>query len=215
RCATRIGRRAAIVPGPPCVPAQLGVAACPCRGQVDEAAYADHVGAVRRALTNEPGVALQPLEARMDRLAEEERFEEAAATRDRLAALARALQRRRTIAMWRGVRCLVVECDGQRIEIRRGLVRWADEELEHQPAAGPPPKTRREESSEESSRRRSNESSDESPTRKWVAGGDIAEILLVDRWLSRNAARVRVHVVDGELMSALPRIVAGANPRSR
>ena len=48
-----------------------------------------------------------------------------------------------------------------------------------------------------------------------VAGADIAEILLVDRWLSRNAGRLRVHAVDGELMSALPRIVAGANPRSR
>jgi DNA polymerase-3 subunit epsilon len=226
RCATRIGRRAAIVSGPPCVPAQLGVAACPCRGHVDEGTYADHVGTVRRALTNEPGVALQPLEARMHRLAEEERFEEAAATRDRLGALARALQRQRTIAMWRGVRCLVVECDGQRIEIRGGRVRWADEELQLGPAGGQPSKTRREESSDESPRRRSNESSDESlsespgerrtdessdesPARKSVAEGDIAEILLVDRWLSRNAGRVQVHVVDGELMSALPRILAG------
>ncbi|MDQ1381162.1 MAG: polymerase subunit epsilon, partial [Actinomycetota bacterium] len=176
---------------------------------------------------NEPGVALQPLEARMHHLAEEERFEEAAATRDRLGALARALQRQRTIAMWRGVACLVVECDGQHIEIRRGLVRWADEELQLEPPGGQPPKTRREESSDESSggrrteessdespgRRRTDESSDESPARKLVAGCDIAEILLVDRWLSRNAGRLRVYAVDGDLMSALPRIVAGTSPR--
>jgi DNA polymerase III subunit epsilon len=251
RCATRIGRRAAIVAGPPCVPAQLGVAACPCRGHVDEGTYAEHVGAVRRALTNEPGVALQPLEARMHRLAEEERFEEAAATRDRLGALARALQRRRTIAMWRGIGCLVVECDGERVEIRRGRVRFAEElagpeGLRLDPAP-PPPQSRCDESSEESPQRRSNESSNESPgsprsddssnesptrrsrpagrsdessnespTRSSAAdGADIAEILLVDRWLSRNAGRLRVRAVDGELMSALPRIVAGTTPRSR
>jgi hypothetical protein len=209
------------------VPAQLGVAACPCRGHVDEGTYAEHVGTVRRALTNEPGVALQPLEARMHHLAQEERFEEAAATRDRLGALARALQRQRTIAMWRGVASLVVECDGQHVEIRRGLVHWADEELQLEPASGRSPKSRRDESSDESpGRRRTDESSDESPggrrtdessdessARKFVVGCDIAEILLVDRWLSRNAARLRVYAVEGDLMSALPRIVAGTSPR--
>ena len=66
----------------------------------------------------------------MHRLADEERFEEAAATRDRLGALARALQRRRTIAMWRAVARLVVECDGQRVEIRRGRVRWPDDDTD-------------------------------------------------------------------------------------
>src|SRR5712691_9998579 len=80
RCATRVGRRAPIVEGPPCVPAQLGVATCPCRGHVDDATYEAFVGTVRRALTTEPEVALGPLEARMHRLAEEERFEGAAAT---------------------------------------------------------------------------------------------------------------------------------------
>jgi hypothetical protein len=48
-----------------------------------------------------------------------------------------------------------------------------------------------------------------------VDGAEIAEILLVDRWLSRNAGRLRVEEIDGELISALPRIVAGATPRSR
>jgi DNA polymerase-3 subunit epsilon len=51
RCATRIGRRAAPEPGPPCVPAQLGVATCPCRGQVSDTDYERHVETVRRALT--------------------------------------------------------------------------------------------------------------------------------------------------------------------
>ncbi|HEY5173812.1 MAG TPA: DEDD exonuclease domain-containing protein [Acidimicrobiia bacterium] len=177
RCATRVGRRASIVAGPPCVPAQLGVAACPCRGHVAEETYADFVSTVRRALTTEPAVALAPLEARMHRLAERERFEEAAATRDRLAALALALQRRRTVAMWRAVARLVLECDGQRVEIRRGLVAWPDDDADGL-----------------------------DPTVERAPGADFAEILTVDRWVARNAGRLRVAAVDGELASALPRI---------
>ena len=184
RCATRVGRRAAIVAGPPCVPAQLGVAACPCRGHVAEETYADFVSTVRRALTTEPEVALGPLEARMHRLADAERFEEAAATRDRLGALAVALQRRRTVAMWRSVAQLVVECDGQRVEIRRGLVVWPDDDTDGL-----------------------------DPALERAPGADFAEILTVDRWAARNAGRLRVAAVDGELASALPRI-AGREPVS-
>jgi DNA polymerase-3 subunit epsilon len=184
RCATRVGRRAAIVAGPPCVPAQLGVAACPCRGHVAEETYADFVSTVRRALTTEPEVALRPLEARMHRLADAERFEEAAATRDRLGALALALQRRRTVAMWRSVAQLVVECDGQRVEIRRGLVVWPDDDTDGL-----------------------------DPALERAPGADFAEILTVDRWAARNAGRLRVAAVDGELASTLPRI-AGREPVS-
>ncbi len=191
RCATRVGRRATIEPGPPCVPAQLGVAACPCRGHIAEDTYAEFVGIVRLVLTSAPEVALGPLESRMHRLAEDERFEEAAATRDRLTALARALQRRRTIGMWQGIERLTVECDGQAVEIRRGRVQWADEIT----GADADPALRVGDSSEESSTRGN--------------GGDIAEILLVDRWLARNAARITVAAVDGELASQLPRISAG------
>lgn len=192
RCATRVGRRSAIVDGPPCVPAQLGVAACPCRGHVDETTYAEYVGTVRRALTTEPAVALVPLEARMHKLAEEERFEEAAATRDRLAALVRALQRRRTVAMWRSVPRLIVECDGQQVEIRNGRVHWPDDT---------PTLLRR------------GDSSEDSPTQNTGAGGadgvggdDIGEILAIDRWITRHAGRLELRFVEGELVSALPRI---------
>jgi DNA polymerase-3 subunit epsilon len=182
RCATRTGRRAPIVAGPPCVPAQLGVAACPCRGHVGEDAYADFVDTVRRALTSEPEVALDPLARRMHRLAGEERFEEAAATRDRLAALARAIDRRRVVAMWRRVERLVVDCDGQRVEIRRGRVCWPDDEmLEADPVAN-----------------------DEA---------DIAEILVVDRWITRHANNLHLAHVTGELASGLPRIEVGSSIR--
>lgn len=179
RCTTRIGRRTPIDPGPPCVPAQLGVATCPCRGHVDEGTYAEFVGTVRRALTSDPEVALGPLESRMHRLADDERFEEAAATRDRITALARALERRRTISMWRRIDRLVVECDGQRIEIRRGRVRWPDDDDDLTLAQDP----------------------DDT--------GDVAEIFIVDRWIARNAHRVQIATIAGELASELPRILAG------
>jgi DNA polymerase-3 subunit epsilon len=194
RCGTRIGRTAALVDGPPCVPAQLGVAACPCRGHVDETSYAEFVGQVRRAVTHEPGIALLPLERRMMRLAEDERFEEAAATRDRLAALARALERQRTLAMWRGIRRAVVRCDGRRVEVRYGLVVLADDDSFD--AAMFAARSAREDSSEESPRR-------------GYAAQEVAEVLAVDRWLRRNAGRLEILFVDGELASPLPRITDG------
>jgi DNA polymerase-3 subunit epsilon len=201
RCTTRVGRNTAITAGPPCTPAQLGVAACPCHGQVAETAYAEFVGTVKRALTSEPEVAIRPLETRMHRLADDERFEEAAATRDRLAALARALQHRRTVAMWRGIERLVVDAGGQRLEIRRGRVHWPDDD---------PLFPRHNESLNESLQRGSGARG----AGKGADGGDIAEILLIDRWVARNAARLNIIEADGEFASALPRIVVGAEART-
>ena len=94
--------------------------------------------------------------------------------------------------MWRRVERLVVDWDGRRIEIRHGLVHWPDDDTLLQ--------TRRDESSNDSSQRHAEQAG---------AGSDIAEILVVDRWVARNAARLRPIVVEGELASALPRIVAG------
>src|SRR5262249_60940063 len=76
RCGTRIGQKAAVEAGPPCVPAQLGVATCPCRAQVDEDEYAALADVVRRGLCEEPSLLCAPLETRMRRLADSERFEE-------------------------------------------------------------------------------------------------------------------------------------------
>ena len=129
RCTQRVGARAAIEPGPACVPAQLGVAVCPCRGHVDADTYASLVDAARRALTTDPDLVCAPLAQRMHRLADDERFEEAAATRDRLDALTRALTRRRTVAMWRAAARVELDLDGTRLEIRRGRVVLDDEPL--------------------------------------------------------------------------------------
>src|SRR4051794_19890358 len=82
----------------PCAPAQLGVSLCPCSGQVSEIAYGNVMQRLVRGLTTEPALLLDPLADRMNALANAERFEEAADTRDRAAALARALLRQRRVA---------------------------------------------------------------------------------------------------------------------
>ena len=63
-----------------------------------------------------------PLAARMQRLAQTERYEEAAATRDRLDALRRALQQDRAVASVRSPARVVLDSDEGRIELRYGRV---------------------------------------------------------------------------------------------
>ena len=80
-----------------CAPAQLGVAACPCAGEVSREAYAEVVARAVRGLTHDPSLLLEPLDRRMRALAAEQRFEEAADVRERAAALIQALRRQRRL----------------------------------------------------------------------------------------------------------------------
>jgi DNA polymerase-3 subunit epsilon len=91
RCRTVKGKRTAA-----CSFAQLGVAACPCDGSVDEAAYAVIIDDLREAIEQRPQLLLDRLSAKMRDHARAQRFEEAAAIRDRYRALAATLVRRRT-----------------------------------------------------------------------------------------------------------------------
>ncbi|MGH9179288.1 MAG: DEDD exonuclease domain-containing protein, partial [Acidimicrobiales bacterium] len=84
RCTKKPGRSPIAAP---CAPAQLGVAACPCAGGDGAARYPAVVDAVARGLTVEPERLLGPLDARMRALAGAQRYEEAAAVRERAAAL--------------------------------------------------------------------------------------------------------------------------------
>jgi DNA polymerase-3 subunit epsilon len=77
----------------PCVPAQLGVASCPCSGSVDATRYAEWVGVARRALLGDARPIVDDLTRRMTNLATAQRYEEAALVRDRIAALDGALRR--------------------------------------------------------------------------------------------------------------------------
>ncbi|MCU1453149.1 MAG: exonuclease, polymerase epsilon subunit family [Acidimicrobiales bacterium] len=125
RCTGRPGRA---VRSGPCAPAQIGVATCPCAGQIGEQAYAGLVATVVRGLTVEPSLLLAPLDARMRALAAAERFEEAADMRDRAGALAQALRRQRRFEALRRAGRIVIEVPGRSgAELRHGrLVRsWS------------------------------------------------------------------------------------------
>jgi DNA polymerase-3 subunit epsilon len=97
------------------------VATCPCAGTVTEEAYAHIVDRVVRGLTVEPTLLLDPLDARMQGLSAAERFEEAAAVRDRAAALARALWRQRRLEAVRQAGRITLEIPGEgRSVVERG-----------------------------------------------------------------------------------------------
>jgi DNA polymerase-3 subunit epsilon len=185
RCTLRTGRRAAVEPGMPCVAAQLGVAVCPCRGQVDDAEYEQIVATARHGLEHDPTVLLAPLEARMERLARAERFEEAAATRDRLAALSRALHRRRVVEQLQATQRLLLDTPEGRMELRSGrLVLPEDIDAFEAPPAVP------------------------------VAREHVDELLVVARWLSTHAHQVRVVTARGSFASAVPKLPTYVASRS-
>ncbi len=174
RCTRRIGRTAALA-GEACLPAVLGASSCPCSGATAADDYAAFVDQVTRGLDGDAAVLLDPLEGRMHALADDERFEEAAITRDRLAALARALERDRLVRAARGAGRVTVEDAHGTVEIDGG--RLAGDLLT--PPAGDP----------------------YAPAGK----DEIDELLVVARFLFGTPRGPRlVHRADGLLASALP-----------
>jgi DNA polymerase-3 subunit epsilon len=174
RCTRRIGRSATLS-GDPCLPAVLGAAMCPCTGACAAGDYARVVAQVRAGLDGQPAQLLDPLERRMHALAAVERFEEAAITRDRLAALARALERERLVNAVRTAGRVVLEDLHGVVEIDGGRLVERDRMLLTPDLSRPPQRD------------------------------EIDELLVVARWLfgtSRGARRIRR--VDGTLASSLP-----------
>ncbi len=116
RCAHRPGTRSA-----PCAMAQLGVALCPCDGSLRPEEYAPVADIVRTAIEGVPGLLLDPLAHRVERLAAERRYEEAASVRDRHRALAKALERRRAWQTLQGAGMIELEDgNGRRAVMERG-----------------------------------------------------------------------------------------------
>ncbi|MCZ6456985.1 MAG: DEDD exonuclease domain-containing protein [Actinobacteria bacterium] len=89
RCRTAPGSREG-----KCAAAQLGVARCPCDGQLPEDEYRSVVDRLLTGIAESPDLLLDPLVDRMGRFADERRYEEAARVRDRHDALARAIERK-------------------------------------------------------------------------------------------------------------------------
>src|SRR5690606_26071742 len=91
QCTTRLSPRR---PSPGCVLAELGRCGAPCQHGVTVAEYARQaVDPVREAFTGDPAALVTALRARLERLAANQRYEEAATVRQRLATLLRACVR--------------------------------------------------------------------------------------------------------------------------
>jgi len=124
RCTTAMGRTTRF---PPCALADLGRCSAPCDGRIDLERYEGLVRSLQLALSS-PGGLLAALEARMERLAAQQRFEEAAEVRDRVDALVAALDRARHERWLIGAGRLEVVVDGHRVRFSAGaLLRRGDE----------------------------------------------------------------------------------------
>lgn len=120
RCTVRMGRKYRPPDDAPvCSAAQLGVAQCPCSGHADPDVYAEIVRFVERVLTGDPTPLVDRLRERIDELARDLRYEEAAETRDRLQALLGALARQRAVDSLRRA---------DRVTVRQGDI---EHEFEH------------------------------------------------------------------------------------
>ena len=113
RCTTAMGARTRFAP---CALADIGRCVAPCDGRVDTERYGELVRRLVSSLTS-PGGLLEALERRMASLADQERFEEAGLVRDRLRALAEALDRGRSDTWLVGAGALAVR-DGAGSTIR-------------------------------------------------------------------------------------------------
>jgi DNA polymerase-3 subunit epsilon len=195
RCPTRLGAGLFPLRDSPCVPAQLGVAHCPCAGTVDDATYRRAVDVVVRGMTVEPSLLLEPLAARVAALAGRERYEEAATVRDRAAALSEALRRsRRFDALRAAGRVELALPGGMEVVLERGVLRSCrvDGEL---PGVGggigrglvPEPPT-------------------PPPAGEALPAEAADELVAVASFLDRHASRLRVLSVEGEWASPLPRL---------
>jgi DNA polymerase III subunit epsilon len=87
------GRLSARQTGSACALADLGRCGAPCDGRESREGYAVHVEAAMSAMTADPSAVVAAARRRIDRLAAEQRYEEAAAVRDRVAAFLRAAAR--------------------------------------------------------------------------------------------------------------------------
>ena len=90
QCTQRLSLRR---PGSACVLFEMGRCGAPCEHRESPEAYAAHADAFRQAVDGDPGVIVDRLLQRIGALSTEERYEEAAAQRDRLVSFLRAVVR--------------------------------------------------------------------------------------------------------------------------
>jgi DNA polymerase-3 subunit epsilon len=110
----------------PCALADMGRCPAPCDGRIDPERYGELVRILISSLSA-PGGLLEALEDRMNGLAAQERFEEAACARDRLRPLAEALSRARADGWLLGSGRLVLrDAQGNRLRLSDGALERGD-----------------------------------------------------------------------------------------
>ncbi len=125
-----------------CALAEMGRCVAPCEGGVTLERYGELVRSLLSSLSS-PGGLLGALEARVNDLATQERFEEAALSRDRLRALAEALARGRTDAwLQSGGRLELRDGDGHTFRLAGGALVDGDQDA---PIPRPCPRERADE----------------------------------------------------------------------
>jgi DNA polymerase-3 subunit epsilon len=87
------GRLSPRVTSPACALAEMGRCGAPCEGRETVDDYARHAAAARAAMSGDVRALVEAMGRKVRRLAEAERFEDAAVHRDRLAAFVRAAAR--------------------------------------------------------------------------------------------------------------------------
>lgn len=173
-----------------CAPAQLGVSFCPCSGAASEAEYAAVIEELVANLTSRPDRLLAPLAARIESLAAEQRYEEAADVRDRAGALAGLLRRHRRFDLLRRAGRLRLRIGNGWVELVDGLL-WRSGRADgpdelfatDDPGAPPAPPT------------------GPLPVPKRA---EADELLTVVDWIERNADKVAIEEVEGVLANPLP-----------
>ncbi len=106
QCTVRISARAPS--GAACALAGMGRCGAPCTGAQSVDEYASIAAVFRAAVDQDPRALVAPLLTRVDRLAAEERYEDAAVLRDRVAVLVRAVRRRQRLESLAAVPELVI-----------------------------------------------------------------------------------------------------------
>lgn len=190
RCTGKAGGRSAR-----CVPAQMGVALCPCDGTLLERDYAEVTDRLIEGLEVRPDLLLDPLEKKMQLLSSTQRYEEAAWVRDRHRSLARALARRRAWqALTRAGLMELESASGDHILIDRGRLALTWREGTH--PLLPPPAERQD---------------DGTPVPPSVEAAEEAHTI----WNWIHTGTVRVIDVEGEFSlpaAPLPRLAKEAAP---
>ena len=185
-----------------CASAQLGVSCCPCSGATSQTEYAAVIEELVTNLTSRPDLLLAPLVARIEKLAEQQRYEEAADVRDRAETLAGLLRRHRRFDLLRRAGRVRLGIGKTWVELHGGRLSRSGHATDAVEPSDPPELSDPSELSAPSA-----PSSAPTPT----AGPlpvperhDADELLTVVGWIERNVAKLTIEEVEGVLASPLP-----------